>query len=94
MLRRVRTLIYNGQNDVIVNTAGVLNYLNNLEWQNSVAWSKTAKEQWRVFGNIVGWKKVFGNLHFVLVRNAGHLVPADQPQAAINMIKQFMMGTL
>mgnify|MGYP000912451510 FL=1 len=28
----VKTLIYNGQNDFIVNTPGVLAYLNALEW--------------------------------------------------------------
>ena len=31
-LRSIRVLIYNGQNDVIVNSAGVLNYLNFLNW--------------------------------------------------------------
>jgi len=29
---RVKTLIYNGQNDVVVNTPGVLQYLNSLTW--------------------------------------------------------------
>lgn len=33
--RGIRTLIYNGQNDFIVNTAGVLNYLNTLQWTYS-----------------------------------------------------------
>jgi carboxypeptidase C (cathepsin A) len=36
--RGVRTLIYNGQNDFIVNTAGVLNYMNTLEWTNAKQW--------------------------------------------------------
>lgn len=91
-MRNVRTLIYNGQNDVIVNTAGVLNYLNNLDWEGTLQWSKTPKTQWRLFNTNVGWKKIYGNLNFVLIRNAGHLVPADQAQAAINMIKQFIQG--
>ena len=28
----IRVLIYNGQNDVVVNTPGVLQYLNSLNW--------------------------------------------------------------
>lgn len=31
-LRSVKVLIYNGQDDVVVNTAGVLQYLNSLNW--------------------------------------------------------------
>jgi len=32
MLRHIRVLIYNGQDDFVVNTAGVLQYLNSLNW--------------------------------------------------------------
>lgn len=42
-LRKVKVLIYNGQNDVIVNTAGVLNYLNSLNWEGISSWKKTEK---------------------------------------------------
>ena len=31
-LRNTKVLIYNGQNDVVVNTPGVLQYLNSLNW--------------------------------------------------------------
>ena len=34
----IKTLIYNGQNDFIVNTAGVLTYLNTLKWKNAKEW--------------------------------------------------------
>ena len=32
LLRRIKVLVYNGQDDFVVNTAGVLNYLNSLNW--------------------------------------------------------------
>jgi len=32
IIGRLRVLIYNGQNDVVVNTAGVLQYINSLTW--------------------------------------------------------------
>lgn len=33
-----RILVYNGQNDVLANTPGVLTYLNNLEWPGARDW--------------------------------------------------------
>lgn len=32
ILRHIKVLIYNGQDDFVVNTAGVLQYLNSLNW--------------------------------------------------------------
>jgi carboxypeptidase C (cathepsin A) len=34
----VKTLIYQGQNAVKTNTAGVLNYMNTLEWTSAQRW--------------------------------------------------------
>lgn len=42
-LRNVSVLIYNGQNDVVVNTAGVLQYLNSLNWEGIQNWKRTPK---------------------------------------------------
>lgn len=33
-----RVLIYNGQNDFVVNTAGVVTYLQDLEWSGAQSW--------------------------------------------------------
>lgn len=40
---RVKTLIYNGQNDVVVNTPGVLQYLNSLSWSGAMQWKRARK---------------------------------------------------
>lgn len=44
---KVRVLIYNGQNDFKVTTAGVVSYLQSLEWDGADEWRKTPKEIWR-----------------------------------------------
>lgn len=36
------------------------------------------------------WKLM--NLTFVTVKNAGHMVPRDQPQAAYEMVEAFLAG--
>jgi carboxypeptidase C (cathepsin A) len=87
---RLKVLIYNGQNDFIVNTAGVLTYLNTLEWPLSKQWRNTKKKNWEEYGeDNLGWFKEYGNLNFVQIRNAGHLVPSDQPRIAWKMAQNY-----
>jgi carboxypeptidase C (cathepsin A) len=90
LLRNMKVLIYNGQDDFVVNTAGVLNYLNSLNWEGTAAWKRTRKQIWTIHGENKGWAKVSGNLWFVLVNKAGHMVPTDQPEAAFNMLGHFI----
>jgi len=90
VVRRVKTLIYNGQNDVVVNTPGVLQYLNSLQWENINMWKRAPKQVWTIGQEVVGWSKVAGNLWFVLVNGAGHMVPADQPRSAFVMLGHFL----
>lgn len=78
-LRYVKVLIYNGQEDMVVNNAGVLQYLNSLSGVNIELWKRAAKQVWTIRGNVRGWAKVGFNLWFVLVNRAGHMVPTDQP---------------
>jgi hypothetical protein len=43
ILKKIKVLIYNGQNDFVVNTAGVLQYLNGLNWDGLEYWKKARK---------------------------------------------------
>jgi carboxypeptidase C (cathepsin A) len=90
LIRRVKVLVYNGQEDYVVNTAGVLNYLNSIRWESIANWKRARKEVWRINNQIKGWAKTYGNLWFVLVNRAGHLVPTDQPESAFNMLGHFI----
>lgn len=89
-LRNIKVLIFNGQNDVVVNTAGVLQYINGLSWEGIAQWKKTNKKIWTRYGDVQGWAKVSGNLWFVLVNGAGHMVPTDQPEASFSMMGHFI----
>ena len=44
--RGLQVMIYNGQNDFIVNTAGVLGYMNTLSWQYAKQWKAKQKVMW------------------------------------------------
>ena len=41
---------------------------------------------------IVGYSQSYGGLTFLKVKNAGHMVPMDQPLNALAMIEQFTVG--
>lgn len=86
----MRVLIYNGQNDVVVNTAGVLQYINSLGWSDLYNWKRTRKQIWTIDGKVVGWVKNHGRLWFALVNGAGHMVPTDQPVAALSLLGHFV----
>lgn len=89
-LRHIKVLIYNGQHDVVVNNPGVLQYLNSLNWEGIAQWKRTAKSIWTRYGQVKGWAKVSGNLWYVHVNGAGHMVPTDQPEAAFNLLGRFI----
>lgn len=91
-LRNIKVLVYNGQQDFIVNTPGVLQYLNSLNWEGIQQWKRTKKQIWTIHGENAGWAKISGNLWFVLVNGAGHLVPADQPDRAFSMMGHFLFN--
>ncbi len=46
---------------------------------------------WKDYDDVtnIGWTKNYGNLHFTLIRNAGHLVPADQDRVSWLMLSRY-----
>ncbi|XP_050304829.1 venom serine carboxypeptidase-like [Anthonomus grandis grandis] len=89
LLSYYRVLIYNGQLDIIVAYPLTLNYLQKLTFDGSDIYKTAPRHLWMVQEDIAGYVKVAGNLTEVLVRNAGHMVPHDQPQWAFDMINRF-----
>ena len=95
LLRKdLKVLIYNGQNDFIVNTPGLLAMVNSLEWPGLADWQKKEKKIWKEYaGKVLGWYKHHHNFIFCLVRNAGHLLPADQPASAYYMLDKYFSNS-
>jgi len=90
LLKSMKVLLYNGQDDFVCNTAGVLQYVNSLNWVGIDGWKRTKKQVWTIDGEVKGWAKVSGNLWFALVNGAGHLVPTDQPKSAFSLLGHFL----
>ncbi|XP_034951298.1 venom serine carboxypeptidase [Chelonus insularis] len=89
LAQNYRVLIYNGQLDIIVAYPLTENYLKHLNWPKANEWQKATRKVWKVKNEIAGYAKTVGYLTEVLVRNAGHMVPADQPEWALDLITRF-----
>ena len=80
-------LIYNGNKDIVCNTPAALSM-----FPPTKTWSK--RKAFRVNGQDSGFIQTDGNLTFVGLDNAGHLVPKDQPEEALLLLKLFINGTI
>ncbi|KAF7288073.1 hypothetical protein GWI33_000127 [Rhynchophorus ferrugineus] len=90
LLSYYRILIFNGQLDIVVGYALTANYLQKLNF-SSVAEYKTADRYvWEVNDRVAGYVKTAGNLTEVLVRDASHMVPVEQPDAAYDLLYKFV----
>ncbi|CAG7727480.1 unnamed protein product, partial [Allacma fusca] len=87
-----KILMYTGQLDIIVATPLVDNFVRSLKWKNADKFSKAPRKIWRVGQDIAGYVTHSGSLTVLMVRNAGHMVPSDQPGWAFDMINRFTNG--
>ena len=88
-----KALIYNGQNDLIVGPGLAENFLRNVFWKGQERFLQAKKQIW--YGEnstISGYVRQAYNVTQCIVLNAGHMVPVDQPQRALDMITRFVDG--
>ena len=65
-----------------------------MEWSGQKNYSAAPTVPFTVDGSEAGLQKKYGPLIFLKVHNAGHLVPMDQPEAALDMIQRWLQGKL
>ncbi|ERL95598.1 venom serine carboxypeptidase-like [Dendroctonus ponderosae] len=90
LLAHYRVLFFNGQLDIIVAYPLTVSFLQQLQFEGADEYGTAPRYQWLVGGAVAGYVKQAGNLTEVLVRNAGHMVPADQPQWAYDLLYRFV----
>ncbi|CAB0008161.1 unnamed protein product [Nesidiocoris tenuis] len=86
---KYRVLLYNGQLDIICAYPLTMNYVRRLNWFGAEKYKAAQRKMWFVEKGLAGYLKTASNFTEVLVRNAGHMVPADQPRFALDMITRF-----
>eukprot|EP00927_Polykrikos_kofoidii_P069009 TRINITY_DN6439_c0_g1_i1.p1 TRINITY_DN6439_c0_g1~~TRINITY_DN6439_c0_g1_i1.p1 ORF type:complete len:505 (+),score=77.40 TRINITY_DN6439_c0_g1_i1:90-1517(+) len=90
----IQVLIYAGDVDYICNWLGNKKWTLGLEWPHKNDFNAAADEPFTVDGKVAGRLRTASGFHFMQVYQAGHMVPMDQPAAAMQMLNSFISGTL
>ncbi|CAF1209501.1 unnamed protein product [Rotaria sp. Silwood1] len=88
-------MIYNGQLDIIIAVPLTIEWVNQLNWIGTNELRQAQRIIWKVTDNdseIAGYIKTANNNRFFLatIRNAGHMVPYDQPRVMLNLLEKFL----
>lgn len=88
----IRVLIYNGQWDIVCNPYNTEKMLFYLEWKASKEFQSSEKYTWIIKDQKepAGYVQQGGNLTYLVVPGAGHLVTYDVPEVALNMVDRFI----
>ena len=88
-------MIYNGNQDVIVNVPGTNQMVHSLQWSGRGEFIKSKRKDFWVYnersgrGQLAGYVNEGGGLTYAIIRNAGHMVPISQPLVAFELVTQF-----
>jgi vitellogenic carboxypeptidase-like protein len=90
-------MIYNGQLDIIIAVPTTMEWVSQLSWIGTNELRQASRTVWKVTDNdpeIAGYIKTANNNRFFLatIRNAGHVVPYDQPRASLDLLQRFLTG--
>lgn len=89
----IKVLIYAGDADFICNHFGNKAWTLALEWSGQDAFNAAKDVKWTArTGKVAGEFRMAGNLGFLRVYEAGHMVPYDQPEHSLEFINTWMHG--
>ncbi|CAF3370797.1 unnamed protein product [Rotaria sp. Silwood2] len=88
-------MIYNGHLDIIIAVPLTMEWISQLTWMGTDELRQAPRKVWKVADTdpeIAGYVKTANNNRFFLatIRNAGHMVPYDQPRAMLDLLQRFL----
>lgn len=86
----IEVLVYSGDKDWICNWRGGEAWTEATKWGSKDDFNAASYNDWLVDGTAAGSMRQYGNLHFLRVYDAGHMVPMDQPENALAMLSRFI----
>lgn len=85
----IRVLVYAGDADYIVNWIGCKAWTLALDWKLKNQFASAHDVDWKVNNATAGKIRTAGALSFVQVYNAGHMVPLNQPENSLELLRAF-----
>jgi len=93
ILQKIRILFYNGDQDLICDMDGTATLLSILNWTYQSQFNTAPRQNWTTTaGNRSGWYQSYNNLVKLVVFQAGHMVPFDQPANSHDLLYRFING--
>lgn len=85
---------WQGDADYICNWLGNNNWTDALDWYGSSQYRRVGLTDLRLGGDgeATGQIKSSGNLTFMRIFGAGHMVPTDQPEASLDFFNRWLHG--
>ncbi|XP_074366645.1 serine carboxypeptidase 3-like isoform X3 [Apium graveolens] len=90
----IKVLIYAGEYDLKCNWLGNSRWVHAMKWSGQKKFVGSPTVPFVVNGSKAGEMQSYGPLTFLKVHDAGHMVPMDQPKAALKMLTRWMQGKL
>ena len=89
---KIRVLLYTGNMDMMVHTMGMNTVVKNLKWSKRVQFDSSGSSKLVLPGQtrIAGYYGQGGGLTYLVVRDAGHMVPISKPAVAKQILKDFI----
>jgi cathepsin A (carboxypeptidase C) len=95
ILDQIPVLIYAGDVDYICNWLGNQAWTNVLEWTGRKSYSDAKQKDLKISDDdkdAYGKVKSSGNLTFMRIYEAGHMVPMDQPKPSLDFLNRWLGG--
>ncbi|KNC83750.1 hypothetical protein SARC_04026 [Sphaeroforma arctica JP610] len=86
----IRVLVYAGEADYICNWMGNRAWVDALSWHGKAGMNAAVDRPFIVAGKEAGIVKNFDIFTFLTVHDSGHMVPLDQPEAALALFNTFI----
>ncbi|KAG2520644.1 hypothetical protein JM16_006650 [Phytophthora kernoviae] len=88
----LRVLLYVGDADLLCNIYAIKATAEKLKWSGSEGFNATKERLYLTASGIAnaGTVRSYSRLTYVAVHNAGHMVPGDQPELALDMTSKFI----
>ena len=80
-----KLIVFNGDIDIVCDFLGDQQFVDELGYKLTANYTK-----WTVEGRTAGFFKRYEGIDFMTVRFSGHMVPRDQPKAALAIIKELI----
>jgi serine carboxypeptidase 1 len=86
----LQIVVYSGQLDLIVDAIGTEKWINSLKWSGLPSFQNAQKTPLTGPAGNTGFFKTYKNLTFFWILKAGHMIPMDAGDTALQMLLQVL----